>query len=471
MTFAIHPTAVPPPKDPLAEALNGPVQACIKDSPLEKVRIRICFFFDGTGNNQANVEAGKRGDPAWWGSTASFANGESNISILEKVGWDKKSDDADFQKFIYTEGIGTEDGKRDDLVGMGLGKGSALRDTGIIGKVERGMDEAVSEIAGYAAGREIIHLHIDTFGFSRGAAAARFCVWKCLEDPGKTMRDRLMARGLTVGEIEIKVRFVGLYDTVASFGLPSDYGEKNTTELHLRSISRATTVVQLAAADEHRNKFNLTDIRSAGDKGRQYFLPGAHSDVGGGYARVEEEDGIVLCRMPIPPITNEFGYSESELEMIRAASDAVKREKLALMKAGWYAENELKESPFELTGKREMIVDSYKRIPLKLMAEYAKGEDIHFSETMKVDYVVVPNLEEAEKQIRKMITDGLCRSPTDWSRDDTPPEWLEKLRHRFLHFSSFYASSFYERLIDANEPDWSGGDPVRGSRRRIIHPG
>jgi len=449
----------PAPPDKLADALKAPVQPC-QDSPLEKVRIRICLFFDGTGNNRANVAAGKEGDPAWWGSTASFANGYSNISILEKVGFDQQSGDADYQKFIYTEGIGTEDGERDTLRGMAFGSGK----TGVSSKVDIGIDEAISEIAGYASGRVIQHLHIDTFGFSRGAAAARLCIWKCQEEPGKTLRDRLAARGQPVSDI--KVRFVGLYDTVASLGLPSDYGEKNTTELHLRSISRAAKVVQLAAADEHRDKFHLTDIASAGGKGRQYFLPGAHSDVGGGYAPVEAEDAIVLCRMPVPAPASQFGPSEYEIKLAQEATQAVQREKAALVKAGWYQEDELKSHPFELTGSRAAILDQYKKIPLKLMAEYAAEEDINFSKSMALDYAVPATLTRAEKEIRAAIGAGQCSSQTNWSKDVEPPSWLKNLRHNFLHFSSFY-----ERPINANEPEWSGGDPIHGRRCRIIHDG
>jgi hypothetical protein len=452
-------TSVPPPANHLQLPASWPIQPCA-DSPLEKVRIRIALFYDGTGNNRINVDLGRKKDPGWFMDNESYANGYSNIALLERIGYDRQSADADFQKFIYTSGIGTVSHEDDVVRGLALGTGS----TGIEAKVDTGIAEAIGEIAGYAAGREIIHLHVDTFGFSRGAAAARLCLWKCLDEPGKTLRDRLKAQKLKVGTIQ--ARFVGLYDTVASLGLPSDHGG-NTEELHLRAISRAKMVVQLAAADEHRKNFRLTNIKSAGGKGRQYFLPGAHSDVGGGYAPVEHEDGNVLCRVPVPA-TDEFGSSPVMLKLAESAREVVARERKALVDAGWYTREELEAGLYELAGTRGPIPDDYRRIPLKLMAEYAAEDDLHFSGTLALDHGVPKELQQCEKAIRADIAAGRCAQQTDWTAPNPPAgrEWLKAVRHRYLHFSSFY-----KRPINANEPQWSGDDPFDGRRQRIIQDG
>ena len=50
--------------------------------------------------------------------------------------------------------------------------------------------------------------------------------------------------------------------------------------------------MHLVAAEEHRKNVSLTDIASAGSKGRELFLPGVHSDIGGDY-RDEASEAMV----------------------------------------------------------------------------------------------------------------------------------------------------------------------------------
>lgn len=128
-------------------------------------------------------------------------------------------------------------------------------------------------------------LTVDTFGFSRGAAAARYCVHRVLNDTGSTrapkhaLKKAITGLGRTVEEVEIWA--VGLFDTVSSLGVfleLSDVGE-----LKLNAVRFARSVYHLAAAEEYRKNFSLTNIKSAGGKGKEIFLPGAHSDIGGGY--------------------------------------------------------------------------------------------------------------------------------------------------------------------------------------------
>src|SRR5690606_26300796 len=121
-------------------------------------------------------------------------------------------------------------------------------------------------------------LHFDVFGFSRGAAIARYAVYKLLLEEDKTIKDQLRLRGFHVAEA--KVRFAGLFDTVSSHGISF---QDDTRKLKLNAVSEADMVVQLAAADEYRKNFSLTDITSAEEKGIEYFMPGAHSDIGGSY--------------------------------------------------------------------------------------------------------------------------------------------------------------------------------------------
>ncbi len=69
--------------------------------------------------------------------------------------------------------------------------------------------------------------------------------------------------------------------------------------LKLNAIQHAKDVVHLTAADEHRKKFSLTDIRSAGGKGREICLPGVHADIGGSYRDGPGEDPWVFWKKNI----------------------------------------------------------------------------------------------------------------------------------------------------------------------------
>lgn len=123
----------------------------------------------------------------------------------------------------------------------------------------------------------------------------------------------------------VVVKYVGLYDTVASYGVIHD---NNTSQLHLDSIAIAEKVVQLAAAEEHRLNFRLTNISSA-KNGLQIFLPGAHSDVGGGYVHNSMEENIHIL---------DFDNSSSLTSTQEAAFD---REIKWLIESGWYSRDEI----------------------------------------------------------------------------------------------------------------------------------
>lgn len=161
---------------------------------------------------------------------------------------------------MYIEGIGTTDEETDTLLAAGLGMGAA----GICDKVNRAIERVITKIVTKVpCGEQIDHVHLDCFGFSRGAAAARN--FETLVDKKKSLKSQLERAGRNVHEV--KVRFVGLYDTVAAYGVDQD---NDTAAIHLDAIRHAEYVVQLAAADEHRKKFPLTDIKSAYN-GVQFF--------------------------------------------------------------------------------------------------------------------------------------------------------------------------------------------------------
>ncbi|WP_431241975.1 phospholipase effector Tle1 domain-containing protein [Flavobacterium sp. P21] len=124
----------------------------------------------------------------------------------------------------------------------------------------------------------------------------------------------------------IKVRFLGLFDTVSSYSTLID-GKPNfdndTTQLPLNNLGKAKTVIHFTATDEHRNNFSLTKTTT----GKEKEFPGVHSDVGGSY-----NDGIEVVKVLEK-------NQEKELEKFSEK----------LVKEAWYLEDQLHISFLDLS--------------------------------------------------------------------------------------------------------------------------
>lgn len=103
---------------------------------------------------------------------------------------------------------------------------------------------------------------IDVYGFSRGAAMARTFV-------------NLVLVGLKRDFPLVSVRFLGVFDTVGSFGMGGD--DVDVGQNMCIRPGDAAHVQHYTARHEIRENFPLTAL----SPGRAY--PGAHSDIGGGY--------------------------------------------------------------------------------------------------------------------------------------------------------------------------------------------
>lgn len=115
------------------------------------------------------------------------------------------------------------------------------------------------------------------FGFSRGAAIARDLV------------NTIAGRGLG-GEKNVKIRGLGLWDTVGSFGIPLDVLGMKTQQLNPgKQLDLPDNAVintwHLVAIDEQRVAFQPTlVIQKPGRYVDEVWFPGGHNDIGGGYA-------------------------------------------------------------------------------------------------------------------------------------------------------------------------------------------
>ncbi len=333
----------------------------------ETVNVYVGMFFDGTGNNRFNSEETyyshvtssevnivadtipskyevireENGEEEKIKITDrdSYWNPYSNVvklfDLYKEVKTKNYSDDQhpEYGKHVilkqYIEGIGTKQGKEDDILGSALGRSS----WGVIGRVEEGIKAVVANQFSTVQGQKINKIVFDVFGFSRGAAAARHFCNEVKKKPIYTnmMRDEMdikrgvppqkyitkQAGGLlgaelkkkghkTVGDtFNIEIRFLGLFDTVISDGITKEnLGYKASLVFGVSTI-----IFQEALQDIKTNISNL-DIKSvfhikADNEWRKNFastptnagytlgMLGAHSDIGGGYASLDKNVTIL----------------------------------------------------------------------------------------------------------------------------------------------------------------------------------
>lgn len=172
--------------------------------PPESCRQRpwLSFFFDGTGNNlDADIGTAKH----------------SNVAKLYQV--HAKDDLVRGIYRIYIPGVGTYFSEVKDDGGSTLGLGSGrLGDA----RLEWALEQFDQRLAGHLAranspGNEIIDINVALFGFSRGAALARAFANLLLQTRGVAGSN---GWHLKQGHHRLRIRFMGLFDTVASVGLP-----------------------------------------------------------------------------------------------------------------------------------------------------------------------------------------------------------------------------------------------------------
>lgn len=198
------------------------------------------YAFDGTWNEA------KQGDDPQYRNT--------NVARFHEI-YARRSTTDDF----YVEGVGT----RFDVVGQALGGVFGL------GELPRILEAYAHLCRNWAAGDPII----DIVGFSRGAATTLdFCHYvleKGIRRPGAD----------TVVEPQPVIRFLGVWDVVAAFGL-ANLGNTALNIGHHLSLPRANLqhCFHALALDERRTSFLPTRLPGA----YEVWFRGVHSDVGGG---------------------------------------------------------------------------------------------------------------------------------------------------------------------------------------------
>lgn len=295
---------------------------------IRSIILTLGVFFDGTGNNAVNTQNMLTActaahfdlsDPdaeSILARTAEEKMGISGTGATSYIGdytnihWlntlykaDIPVESGQVQAAIYVEGIGTEAGKPDSMIGLSLG----VADTGVIAKtdlavklisgaIEEALRKLQQKISG--GGIKVMSCQFDIFGFSRGAAAARHFANR-IQDKDREIANaiRYGMGGINyVGSPAGKTRFIGIFDTVAAIGTPQNGlnpHTANTGEVNIQlRPGVAEKVFHITAQNECRFNFALNSVKPAWP---ELALPGAHSDIGGGYLPVVREN-IFLTR-------------------------------------------------------------------------------------------------------------------------------------------------------------------------------
>ena len=244
------------------------------------------YAFDGTWNRRDRKEAVEALQPPRYGPDRSFRRDtvETNVHrFCEFYGMANAE---------YLQGVGTS------LYWLGAAGGGAF---GFGGRRRiRRMYRAF--VKRYLKGDHAV----DIIGFSRGAALAihfssvidryqapraggkRHWAWHHYPGLGLTFRfPKLTPRRKDDDSPSCPIRFLGLWDTVASFGLPiKPFRNRITRFWRVKRIPDSVQrSIHAIAIDEVRGTFELIRPTPARETGQHYevWFRGVHSNIGGGY--------------------------------------------------------------------------------------------------------------------------------------------------------------------------------------------
>lgn len=273
----------------LKRAAGGIAQTC------PAVTLEIGVFFDGTGNNAANVRGPSSRFSDSYNSSLTNVFLLHDLYMIQPQDWPRNSCGYAIKRArIYKQGIGTTAGQADWLPYNKTGAAVGMGPTGVEARVFEACIEVGERIKRLSPGVEPTEVVLDVFGFSRGAAAARYFV-NCFRQGfieydafdysllWGVHVDRNRA-SLPAGR-KVRIRFVGIFDTVAAIGLGTN-DDNGPVNVHM-STAQADGILHLIAANEYRENFRLNHNSPGGGPFRS--CTGAHSDIGGGYAGTGSE--------------------------------------------------------------------------------------------------------------------------------------------------------------------------------------
>lgn len=461
--------------------------------PAEKIKLalRIGVFFDGTGNNATNTALGiacgahrpiKPEDldtscqPYMADPDSSYGNDVTNVRKLMELYIESASPEGDgpqkqLSRKIYVDGIGTEAGTEDSFLGAGMGRG----ETGVKGCVQKAFTliaSAVTRAVSENPDCTISSLTFDTFGFSRGAAASRHFaneIVKGLQGPLRSILQdttrRFAPDFIERYQYGIDVGFIGLFDTVASVGGLANLGNIRSAitpwvNLYLpRKYFKH--VVHLVARDEVRANFPLSRVKPDHP---ELTLPGAHSDIGGGYLHEAEECVLVS---PMQALTVNVGIDVRTTSIYKEAETAMKR----LVAEGWAPSSLEIVTPAPQLLPRDLqdrlaprqqrvyaglqlkrsVSGALSRVYLRVMYQLAKRAGVRF------DAMDEHNPNYSLPNELQSICERFCKGDYSTTSDED-----ELLRSRYIHVSAHWNNPLGKlthdgaKLVYINAPDTDG---------------
>lgn len=285
-------------------------RSCNRDTPTSEPgaaqrcsdTVNISVFFDGTGNNK-DVDEAKMcwSNPArLWRAAQLLRNKDlPNYSIyVSGIGTPFNGTATDWmdEKLMTLQdssiggGVAGWGGNRriqfgeenvNDRLRAVLFKNATKINISLKPYLEEGKPASLSKLAAALEAHGLITIiNLSIFGFSRGAALARaFSNEMC----------RVCVTGkdgiLRYSGVPLRIQFMGLFDTVASFGAPSLNLDMPFLEKNLVVPTAVERCVHYIAAHELRFSFPVDLIRKNGslrDGWDESVYPGVHSDVGAG---------------------------------------------------------------------------------------------------------------------------------------------------------------------------------------------
>jgi hypothetical protein len=286
-------------------------------------------FFDGTGNNKTvDKPLNRWSNPARiWQSAQMMPPSGNNFAIYvsgvgttfngEPVTWERIKDEprtvlelSEVPGGVAQDKLGgnaagaggtrrTEYGQKqvNDVLRKALLSNAKTFNAVTKAYADKNMDAKLSDISAKLKPFELVKvINLSVFGFSRGAALARAFVndflGHCKTEKGQ----------LVFNHHPVRIRFLGLFDTVASFGLPSANIDAPFDEKNLVVPDVVERCVHFVAAHELRFSFPVDLIRKNGAyraNWKECAYPGVHSDVGGGYEPAEQGISHNYARIPM----------------------------------------------------------------------------------------------------------------------------------------------------------------------------
>lgn len=477
---------------------------------VQGITLRIGVFFDGTGNNKANSETVAacyapdvdlaevaediRQHCARYGYDGegnspdnSYGNDVSNIVRLYELYTDHAfvvlAEDATQASLrVYIEGIGTRNNGTDSSYSKATGVG----ETGVVSRVELSpalILEQIRKLRSHNPELSIERIEFDIFGFSRGAAAARHFANEILKG-----EHSILAKALPTGssvlssnfnwrlKSEVAINFIGLFDTVASIVNLGQFDFTGANSINpgvnLKLLDGcANKVVHLVARDEVRENFALNSLGSL-----DIVLPGAHSDLGGGYLPRAKEK-LLLSKPLASEISRgmeesrSFAYLSAEKEMRTWYDKGVidfdgsgKELRVVL----WDKPLERsREHPyprkllFAAVGIERQVHGELSLVYLRVMRELAVRHDVPLNAISDIPTLRLPD--ELLPIHQKLQAYALGELPAPRLTIDE----MELLRRRYIHLSAHWNASH-----DLNSSDMNVvfiNRPAK-NRQRVVHP-